>query len=193
MTALSHDSRSRPLSRWLAAAAGTVFTAGVSAGWLNYEHTPATPVARVPGTSTWWQQAVVALITAAILAVIWWRRRRGQAGPRWVLAPLSASAAARIALLRRRPGAGQALAAVPLMLIFLYGFFRAGLQIISGLNPANTVNAWGGPSYAGAMACHYLDLFLIMMVAAWLLDRVLPRVPAGAGAAFAQSVRSPAR
>ena len=32
----------------------------------------------------------------------------------------------------------------------------------------------GGPSYAGAMACHYLDVVVIMAAAAWLLDRILP-------------------
>lgn len=42
------------------------------------------------------------------------------------------------------------------------------------LDPNFTVNAWGGPSYAGAMACHYLDLFLLAAGAAWLVDCILP-------------------
>jgi hypothetical protein len=193
MTFTAHSSHPRPLSRWLILVAGTVFTAGVSAGWLLYEHTPAARARRIPGTNAWWQQAAVALVTVVILGVAWRRRRRGQAGPRWMLAPLSQAAAARIGLLRRPASAWRALAAAPLGLAFLYGFFRAGLQVLSGLNPNNTVNAWGGPGYAGAMACHYLDLFLIMMVAAWLLDRVLPRVPASAAAMFAVSVSSPRR
>jgi hypothetical protein len=37
-----------------------------------------------------------------------------------------------------------------------------------------TVNARGGPSYAGALACHYLDLFLVAAGPAWLIDRILP-------------------
>jgi hypothetical protein len=32
-----------------------------------------------------------------------------------------------------------------------------------------------GPSYADAMACHYLDLFLLAASAAWLMGRILPR------------------
>jgi hypothetical protein len=43
-----------------------------------------------------------------------------------------------------------------------------------GLDPNFTVNAWGGPGYACAMACHYLDLFLLAAGAAWLMDRILP-------------------
>jgi hypothetical protein len=46
--------------------------------------------------------------------------------------------------------------------------------VTGGLDPNFTVNAWGGPSYAGAMACHYLDLFLLAAGAAWLMDRILP-------------------
>ena len=46
-----------------------------------------------------------------------------------------------------------------------------------GLDPNFTVNAWGGPSYAGALACHYLDLFLLAAGAAWLMDRILPAGP----------------
>ncbi len=56
-----------------------------------------------------------------------------------------------------------------------FGFFRAGYQVTSGLDPNNTVNAWGGPTYIGSMACHYLDIFVIMAAAGWLLDRLLPR------------------
>ncbi|MDR2986631.1 MAG: hypothetical protein LBV34_17515, partial [Nocardiopsaceae bacterium] len=53
--------------------------------------------------------------------------------------------------------------------------FRAGYQVTSGLDPNNTVNAWGGPTYIGAMACHYLDGFVIAAGCAWLLHMLLPR------------------
>ena len=159
--------------------AGLLFTGGVSAGWLSYLHGAAAPVDHVPGTNAWWQQAGVAAIGGTLGWLSWRRCRRGQTGRRWLLAPLSRAAAGRISLLwraaRRRPGsAGRALLACPLLLLSGYGFFRAGYQVTSGLNPAATVNAWGGPTYAGAMACHYLDLFVILMVMTWLLDRLLP-------------------
>ena len=75
-------------------------------------------------------------------------------------------------------GAGRALlAAVPAALI-LYCFWRAGLQVLAGLDPNMTVNAWGGPTYLGAMACHYLDCCLMIAAAAWALNRILLPFPA---------------
>jgi hypothetical protein len=62
---------------------------------------------------------------------------------------------------------------VPPAGLFLYCFYRGGLQVIGGLDPNSTVNAWGGPTYLGAMACHYLDAVVLMGAAAWLLDRIL--------------------
>ncbi len=160
--------------------AGLLFTGGVSIGWLSYLHRSATPVRHVPGSNAWWQHAAVAVMAIAVLAVIWLGRRSGRIGPRVLVAPLSRSAADRISLLYGRglwrpAGLGRALLASPLLLLFMYGFFRAGYQVSSGLDPNSTVNAWGGPTYLGAMACHYLDIFVIMAVIAVLLDRLLPR------------------
>jgi hypothetical protein len=56
----------------------------------------------------------------------------------------------------------------------MFTIFRAGLQVTSGIDPNATINAWGGPTYIGAMACHYLDGLLIMAAAAWLLNLLLP-------------------
>ena len=42
-----------------------------------------------------------------------------------------------------------------------------------GLDPNFTVNAWGGPTYLGAMASHYLDLLVLMGAAAWMLHLIL--------------------
>ncbi len=74
---------------------------------------------------------------------------------------------------------GRILLALLPAALFLYGFYRAGMQVTGGLDPNFTVNAWGGPSYPGAMACHYLDLFALMAAAAWLLDKILLPDPAG--------------
>jgi len=76
--------------------------------------------------------------------------------------------------------------------VIAYCLWRAGEQVTGGLDPNFTVNAWGGPSYAGAMACHYLDLFLISAAAAWLLDKILPgqdRVTAATPATSTQGSR----
>jgi len=68
----------------------------------------------------------------------------------------------------------RALLATPLLLLFMFGIFRAAYQITSGLDPNNTVNAWGGPTYIGGMACHYLDIFVVMAGCAWLLHLLMP-------------------
>ena len=47
---------------------------------------------------------------------------------------------------------------------------------MAGLDPDFTANAWG-PTYLGAMACHYLDIALVVGVSGWLLDKILPRLP----------------
>ncbi len=59
------------------------------------------------------------------------------------------------------------------MTILVYSPWRIGQQILAGLDPNFTVNAWGGPSYLGAMACHYFDGALLMATAAGLLDLLL--------------------
>jgi hypothetical protein len=72
-----------------------------------------------------------------------------------------------------RPVTWRSAAALPLLTIIAYNFWRAGDQVTGGLDPNFTVNAWGGPTYVGAMACHYLDGVLMIAVSAWLLHTVL--------------------
>ena len=75
-------------------------------------------------------------------------------------------------------------AALPPLAVIGYSFWRVGEQVTGGLDPNFTVNAWGGPTYLGAMACHYLDAALIIAVSAWLLDKILlPAAAAGSSAA----------
>jgi hypothetical protein len=60
-----------------------------------------------------------------------------------------------------------------LAVLLLYNFFRAGQQLIGGLGRNFTVNAWGGPSYLGAMLAHYLDALYLFYVEALLLNLIL--------------------
>lgn len=180
----SMETFTRRLSPSLVVLVVTLFAAGTATGWVAYLHRSAVRQAHVPGTAAWPQHAVVAAIAGLAFGIAWWRTRR--AGRRlWLLAPLGRSAARRVAALGRGAlsgpaGFGRTVIAVPLGLLFLYGFFRSGMQVIGGLDPNATVNAWGGPGYAGAMACHYLDAVVIMAAAAWLLDHVLPAASAHA-------------
>ncbi len=68
-----------------------------------------------------------------------------------------------------------------LSLLCWYLLWRMGEQIVGGLNPDFTANAWGGPSYFGAMYCHYLDCSLMIAVSIMIIDRLLPRGQGSAG------------
>jgi MYXO-CTERM domain-containing protein len=165
----------RQMSVPLTALAAAVFAGGVGAGLISYLDRSPVRESFVPGSSAWWQHAGVALLAVALLGV-GQRRHRRRFGPRsgrlWLLAPLGRAAARRVArTVSAAPG--RVLLALLPALLFSYGFYRAGLQVIGGLDPNFTVNAWGGPTYPGAMACHYLDLLVLMGAAAWLLDKIL--------------------
>jgi hypothetical protein len=170
----------RQMSLPLTALPAAAFAAGVVSGLLSYlDRSPARETL-VPGSSAWWQHLGVAVTVIALLAV-GQRRHRRRFGPRsgrlWLLAPLGKAAARRVA--RTVSGApGRVLLFLLPALLFVYGFWRAGEQVIGGLDPNSTVNAWGGPTYLGAMACHYLDGFALMGLAAWLIDKILLPDPA---------------
>lgn len=170
----------RQISGPITALTASAFAAGVVAGLISYLNRAPVREKFVPGSSAWWQHLGVAILAGALLALGQWQHRR-RFGPRsgrlWLLAPLGKAAARRVA--RTVPGApGATLLALLPALLFVYGFWRAGEQVIGGLDPNSTVNAWGGPTYIGAMACHYLDGLGLMGVAAWLLDKILLPDPA---------------
>jgi len=169
------------LSGPLSALVGSAFISGVMYGLLDFLQR--SPIRREPvaGSAAWGQQLALALGTIVILGVAQARHRR-RSGPRsgrlWLLAPLGRHPARRVARAlgfgSEAAQPGRLLLALPVAALFLFCFWRAGVQVTGGLDPNFTVNAWGGPSYAGAMACHYLDLFLLAAGSAWLMDRILP-------------------
>ncbi|MEV6770058.1 hypothetical protein AB0N05_15680 [Nocardia sp. NPDC051030] len=169
----------RQLSIPLVALASGLFLAGVIAGGVTYLERSPERQPFVPGTDALWQHIILALVASTIFIVI--ERRRAQPhSPIVLLAPLGKSAAHRIrytfASVPRRPKTiFRLLAAIPPAALLLFGPFRMGIQVLGGLDPNFTVNAWGGPSYLGAMAFHYFDGALMMVAAAWLLDRLLLR------------------
>ena len=171
----------RQLSMPLVTLGAALFVLGVIAGLFSYLDRSAILHRYVPGSSAWSQQLAVAVLACAALVYGRWRHRRRygrHSGRLWLLAPLGKPAARRVArtisAIRSTSGLGRGLLALPPAALFLYIFARAGEQVIGGLDPNSTVNAWGGPTYLGAMACHYLDGLMLMATAAWLLDRILP-------------------
>jgi hypothetical protein len=167
----------RQISPLLSASAAGITVVGVATGLVRYLDRSPIRESPVPGTSAWGQQLIVAAVACALYGVARWRhgRRFGRgSGCLLLLAPLGRNAASRLMAAARRVSWRSAAAIPPLALIG-YCFWRVGEQVTAGLDPNFTVNAWGGPTYLGAMACHYLDGALIIAASAWLLDKILPQ------------------
>jgi hypothetical protein len=176
---VSRMTTTRQISPRLTALATGLAAVGIGYGLYKYLNRSPVVAAHVPGTSAWTQQIIVAVVACALYGVARWRhdRRFGRGSRRLLLlAPLGRSAAARLIATARHPS-WRSVAALPPLALIGYCCWRIGEQVTGGLDPTFTVNAWGGPTYLGAMACHYLDCALIIGVSAWLLDLILPRSP----------------
>lgn len=165
----------RQISPTLTALTAAAFAGGVVSGAISYLHRSPVREQFVPGSSAWWQQLGVAIAAGTLLAVGQWRHRRRsgrRTGRLWLLAPLGRAAARRVARTAAAAPGRLLLALLPALLIG-YGLWRMGEQVIGGLDPSFTVNAWGGPTYLGAMACHYLDILALMGLTAGLMSKIL--------------------
>ncbi|MEV0251699.1 hypothetical protein AB0H76_34275 [Nocardia sp. NPDC050712] len=168
--------RSR-LSAPLVAITVASFAAGVVSGGIHYLQRSPHREMHVDGTAAWGPHLVLLVLAVIAFGVV---RRRTHSDARFLLAPVSAAASKRLvhtlSAVFRHPTAllRLLLALVPVALL-VYSPWRIGMQILAGLDPNFTVNAWGGPSYLGAMACHYLDAVLLMAAAAGLLNLLLLR------------------
>lgn len=172
----------RRFSPVLCPSALALVVTGIASGWVSYlDRSPALK-AHAPGTSAWTQQFIVAAVACALYGVALWRHRRRygrRSGRPLLLAPLGRPAAARLAATMRQPS-WRTVAALPPLAVIAYGCWRIGEQVTAGLDPNFTVDAWGGPTYLGAMACHYLDAGLGIALCAWLLHLILLPAPQGA-------------
>lgn len=171
----------RQLSVPLVVLCAVFLAAGIATGGVSYLHRSPVRAGHSPGTAAWWPHLGVFVLCAAFLGGAWLRRRRVRPlgdGGLFLLAPLGRPAARRIrrtmSAARRRPAVLARLAAALLpAALLLYLCWRVGDQVLGGLDPNFTVNAWGGPTYLGAMACHYLDAVAMAIPTVWLLDRLL--------------------
>jgi hypothetical protein len=167
--------RTQPISWLLSASAAACVAVGVISGLNSYLHRSPVRAAHVAGTSAWTQHLVLAAVAVALYGWALWlhARRPGRGSGRLLLlAPVGRSAAGRLAATMRNPS-WRVLAVLPPLALFAYGLWRTGEQVTGGLDPNFTANAWGGPSYLGAMFCHYLDGGLIMAACAWLLNWIM--------------------
>ena len=157
------------LSRVAAGTAGGLALAGSVAGSAIYLNR-GPDLGPVPGTSSWLPHLGLAVVGVLVLLLV---VRRGREGARTLLAPLGCQAAARLAATFRTGGRGRMLrrvASVPFLAIMAFTCWRAGIQVTAGLDPNFTGNAWGGPTYLGAMFCHYVDCAWMIGVSAALLN-----------------------
>jgi len=170
------------LSRVTAAVFAVLLVAGVAEGAAQYARRSPTVERHVAGTNAITLHLVIAVAaTAAVVTVQAWRscQPAWQRGPSPWAAPFSVTAASRLRRTIRLAGGlslrdlARAGAAVPLVLVLLFTPFRMGMQVTGGLDPNATVNAWGGPTYLGALLAHYLDGMAGFYAAAVLLGRLL--------------------
>jgi hypothetical protein len=167
----------RQISGLLTVSAAGVTAVGIATGFVPYLDRSPMRESSAPGASAWGQQLAVAAVACALYGVARWRhgRRFGRGSGRLLLlAPLGRNAAARLTAAARE-ASWPITAAIPLLAVIGYCCWRVGEQVTAGLDPNFTANAWGGPTYLGAMACHYLDIALIVAASGWLLDKILPQ------------------
>ena len=167
----------RQISPLLTVAAAGVTAVGIATGFIRYLDRSPVRESSAPGTSAWGQHLAVAAVACVVYGVARWRhsRRFGRGSGRLLLlAPLGRNAAARLTEATRQ-ASWRIAAAIPLLALIGYCCWRVGEQVTAGLDPNFTANAWGGPTYLGAMACHYLDAALLIAASGWLLDQILPQ------------------
>lgn len=157
------------------------FVAGIIEGSVSYAQRSSVVERHVAGTNAIAVHVGIVIVATAIVIAIQVRRSRrpiGQEPSPWI-APFSTRAIRGLSrTLRLANGPSlknleRALAAVLLLLVLLYAPYRMGEQIVGGLNPNSTVNAWGGPTYLGALLAHWMDSIVGFYFAALLQSRVL--------------------
>jgi hypothetical protein len=166
----------RPISPLLSVSAAVFAALGIVSGLVSYLHRSPVREVHTAGTSAWTQHLILAGVAVVLYGLALWLRTRRPSrgsGRLLLLAPIGRSAAARLVATMRQ-ASWRSLAVLPPLALIAYFFWRCGEQITGGLDPNFTANAWGGPSYLGAMFCHYLDGGLIMAACAWLLNWIMP-------------------
>jgi hypothetical protein len=172
------------LSRVTVTVFAVLLVAGIAEGAAEYARRSPKIERHVAGTNAITLHVLIAVAAVAAVVTVQARRSRRpawQRGPSPWAAPFSATAASRLRRTIRLagglslPNLARAGAAAPLVLVLLFTPFRMGMQITGGLDPNATVNAWGGPTYAGALLAHYLDAMVGFYAAAFLLSRLLLR------------------
>lgn len=163
-------------SRPAVCVAGTSLVAGIVSGGAIYLGRSPQREVHVTGTDAFWPHVMLYVLAALVAVMV--LRRSGTQSPRLLLAPLGSTAAHRLAwtvrsIFRRLSALPRLLLSVIPLAMLVYFPYRCGMQVLGGLDPNFVVNAWGGPTYFGAMAFHYMDGALLAAVSAGLLNLLL--------------------
>lgn len=130
--------------------------AGIASGvawYLSHRDDPLEQ--QVPGTEAWIPHLIITAVVAVWFVIA---ARRSPLGAKVVFSPLLRPITSRIgATFRTSRNPLRWVAVALLVFLELYMCWRIGEQVFAGLDPNFTRNAWGGPSYLGAMYCHYID------------------------------------
>lgn len=161
------------LSRPAVITATVSAAAGLATGVAVYLSRAEQLEPHVAGTDAWLPHLAVLAVVATWFAVA---ARRSPFGWKVILTPVGRPITARIRA-TFRSGFGptvllRCLVVALLVLLEVYMAWRIGEQVFAGLDPNFTSNAWGGPSYIGAMFCHYLDGALLYPICHVLLRAV---------------------
>jgi hypothetical protein len=157
---------------------------GVAAGAVSFANRSHVRKIHAAGTNAIPVQLGLALVVVGFVVGAQLHRPRSGTRPRsrW-LTPLSKNALTRIGdTVRFARGVtvrnvARILPAAFVLAVMVYCPFRMGQQVIGGLDPNSTINAWGGPTYLGALLAHCLDAIVIFYGAALVLDRLLVHTP----------------
>jgi hypothetical protein len=186
MNVLDH-ARQRPaiiprrFSRWTGAAVLTMFLIGIVEGAVDYARRSHVTEPHAPGTNAITIHVALAIAAAATVAgvQVWRSRHPARRGSSPWAAPFSARALARVGRTIRSAGTWppqnmlRALATVVLLVVQLYWPLMMGQHLTGDLDPSQTVNAWGGPGYLGAVLAHWLDGIALFYAGGLLLNWVL--------------------
>lgn len=110
-------------------------------GGLRYLNRSRTPEAAVAGTAVWTVHLCLFAAAAVIFVVARLLNHRRHPGRLLLLAPLGRGAADRLRYTVARRSFGRLLLATLPIALCLYGTWRAGQQVLGGLDPNFTVNA----------------------------------------------------
>jgi hypothetical protein len=171
------------LSRITLPVSAAAFISGLIAGAISYMDRSDKIEKFIPGSNAIPAHIVVFIFaTIAVVLVIRTHSKRPK-GTLILLSPFSNTAFSRFRnTLLCKQGLTllnllRAIVCIPLVFFFIFLLWRAGLQVIGGLDPNFVINAWGGPTYLGASMTHWLDAILMFYAVVAILNIIMIKQP----------------